>query len=102
MTTARAFFQPPENLTLRKLLLGELQFSHRLAKVQRAFNLITDRGNQEGFQTKVKARAVTRHDLIILAYFFLNHKIEIEIAQCIPFDCDCLDGLWNITALENL
>jgi hypothetical protein len=83
----------------RKVLLGDLEFSHSLTKVQRTFNVFSNIGNQESFHTKVEPGAVTRPELIALVDFFLYHKVEPEIAKTVPFDRDRLDVGWNIARL---
>jgi hypothetical protein len=86
-----------------EVLLGDLQVSHRLPIVQRAFNFFSVRCSEEDFQPKVKARAFTRHDLIGLAPkgfpFFLYDKVQIEIAKAITLDGDRLDACRDIAAL---
>jgi hypothetical protein len=85
-----------------KILLGNLQFSHSLAKVQRAFNIFSNIGNQESFQTKVKPGTFTCPELIILVGIFLYHEVEPEIAKAITFDRNRLDVCWNIARLTEL
>lgn len=82
-----------------KVLLGGLQFSEGLTIIQRTFNFFSLRCGEKDFQPEVKARAVARHGLIIWINFFLNHKVEIEIAKTIPLDGDGLNIHWKITAL---
>lgn len=86
----------------RKTLLGGLQFSHCLPKVQRRFNRLPIVADEESLQTKIKACAVTRHGLIALVDFFLDNEVEPEIAQRIPLDRHRLDVLWNVPALAVL
>lgn len=81
-----------------KILLGDLQFSHCLTIVQRAFNLFAVRCDEEGFQPKVKACAFARHGLIVFCDFFLYHKVQVEIVKTIPLDGDSLNVRWYITA----
>lgn len=85
-----------------KVLLGDLQFSHGLTKVQRTFNIISNIGDQESFQTKVKPDAVTRSELIVLGAFFLYHEVQIEIAKTVTLDGDSLDVCWNVARLAEL
>jgi|688.fasta_scaffold230283_1 hypothetical protein len=85
-----------------KVLLCDLQFGHCLTIVQRAFNLFAIRCDQEGLQPKVKARAVTRHGLIVLGYIFLYHKVQIEIAKTVTLNGDGLNVYWNLSRLAEL
>ncbi len=93
-----------------KILLRLFQFSHCFTIVQWRFNLLTVRCGEEGFQTKVKPCAVTRHGLIVLVWFRLDHEVEVEIAERITFDGDRLRPQWgpasgrgwNITRLGEL
>jgi len=82
--------------------LGSLQGVQGLAIVQGACNRLSVRCGEESLQAKIKACAVTRHDLSGLACGFLNHKVQIEIAQRVALNRHSLDVRWNLAAFEVL
>ena len=83
------------------VLLSKFQFSHRRSIVQRAFNLLSVRCGEKSLHAKVEACAVTRHGLICLVDFFY-HKVQVQIAERITFDCDRLHVRWYVSRLAEL
>ena len=81
------------------LALGLFQFGEGLPIEQRAFNRFAVRCGEKSFQPKVEACAITCLGLMGLGDFFLDHKVQIEIAKTVTFDGDGLDASRYLTAL---
>lgn len=86
----------------RHSALSMFQVGQGLPIVQRAFNLFSVRCDKKCFQTKIETCAVTCHGSITLVWFDFYHKVEIEIAKRITFNCDRLNARWNIARFTKL
>ena len=86
----------------RQVALCLAQFAQGLSIVQRGFNLLLIRRNEESFQPKVKACAFTRHGLMLRVDFFRNDEIKIEIPKTVPLDRDSFDVGGDVPTLAEL